>query len=117
MINPHLRPVTAVSAVEAVRRSDAPAAPRELRGTDPLAGGYPRPDAAGLSPIDIARFEALVFEGSSGERVVETAKSPMGQGSGASAIAFGEALAPMPAMTPADRIASTLRHLPTVRGL
>lgn len=117
MINPHLRPVTAVAAVEAVRRSDAPAAPRELRGTDPLTGGYPRPDTAGLSALDIARFEALVFEGRSYDQVVEKATWYRAQGSGAPTITSGEVAVPMLAMTPADRIASTLRHLPTVRGL
>ncbi len=106
---PELFPKVNSNRVNPVGRVTADSLPPVLRGTDGIHGGYPLPKKVQLEAEDVALFERLVF----GDAYLP--KLTLIEGwVGPETSALGIELT---GSTTADRIASTLHHLGSVRGL
>ena len=109
---PHeLAAVPPLARVTSVERSAPTESTPGLRGSDLLEPSFRRPDPALVPAADVARFTELVAgAGWQSPSPSQGAIPPV------DALA-SQTAAPVPELTPADRIAATLRHLQTLRGV
>jgi len=88
-----------------------------IRGSDLPGVSFPRPDPARIPAEDVLRFRALVLDQLMLDRGPSQPADSWNSGAQPSAAATDDSETFSLPVTPADRIAATLRHLSTLRGV